>query len=233
MGQYDRHLFVCTSGETCPTQGETEKYVKLLRAAVQKAGRQSDVRINKSGCFSQCGHGPMIVVYPEDVWYAGVRESDLEDIITSHIIGGMPVERLRYAPGISGPNQIDVEKKGTPAGRAPEPAAPGPGPAWKRVCRSDEVPANGMKEFSVDGTNVLIVHTGDAFVAYQAMCPHEAFPLEEGIHDGSVLTCLEHLWQFDVRTGAPRGDAETGLKGYRLKEEGGELYVALEGPSGP
>ena len=37
------------------------------------------------------------------------------------------------------------------------------------------------------------------------------------------------MWQFDVRTGAPIGDAETGLTGYRLKEERGELYVALEG----
>jgi (2Fe-2S) ferredoxin len=91
MGQYDRHVFVCTSGETCPTQGDTEKYVKILRAGAQKAGR-NDIRINKSGCFSQCGHGPMIVVYPEDVWYAGVQESDLDDILTSHIIGGQPVE---------------------------------------------------------------------------------------------------------------------------------------------
>ena len=86
-----------------------------------------------------------------------------------------------------------------------------------------------MKAFPVDGVDVLIVHTGEAFVAYQALCPHEAVALEQGVHDGSVLTCLEHMWQFDIRTGAPIGDAETGLTGYRLKEERGELYVALEG----
>jgi len=57
VGQYDRHVFVCTSGETCPEQGNTENYVKVLRAAVQKAGRQVDIRINKAGCFSQCGTG--------------------------------------------------------------------------------------------------------------------------------------------------------------------------------
>ena len=228
MGPYDRHVFVCTHGETCPTQGETENYVKILRAGVQNAGRQSDVRINKSGCFSQCGHGPMIVVYPDDVWYAGVRESDLEEILTSHIIGGNPVERLRYDPGKAGPNKIVGEKKGA-EGRAPASDVGRAGPAWKRVCRSDEVPANGMKAFPVDGADVLIVHTGEAFVAYQALCPHEAVALEQGVHDGSVLTCLEHMWQFDVRTGAPIGDAETGLTGYRVKEERGELYVALEG----
>jgi len=221
MGQYDRHVFVCTSGETCPTQGDTEKYVKILRAGAQKAGR-TDIRINKSGCFSQCGHGPMIVVYPENVWYAGVRESDLDDILTSHIIGGLPVERLRYDPGVRGPNKIDVERNDASRATAS-------GPAWKRVCGTGEVPANGMKEFLVGDLNVLIVNTGAGFVAYQALCPHEAIRLEDGVHDGSVLTCLEHMWQFDVHTGAPLGDAETGLKSYRLKEERGELYVGLEG----
>jgi toluene monooxygenase system ferredoxin subunit len=90
------------------------------------------------------------------------------------------------------------------------------------------VPANGMKEFSVEGVNVLVVHTGDAYVAFQAQCPHEAIPLEQGLHDGSTLTCLEHMWQFDLRTGAPLGDALEGLRSYRLKEDRGELYVALE-----
>ena len=226
MGQYDCHVFVCTSGETCPTQGDTEKFVKLLRAGVQKAGRQQQVRVNKAGCFSQCGHGPMIVVYPDDVWYAGVQESDLEEILTSHILDGRPVERLRYAPGVPGANKIDA----VPTPAAPAAAATSaPRPEWTRVCRVDEVPASGMKEFAVDGTSVLVVHTGTAFVACQAMCPHEAVPLEQGVHDGCLLTCLEHTWQFDLATGAPVGDAETGIKMYRLREDRGELYVALEG----
>ena len=225
MGQYDRHVFVCTSGETCPMQGDTEAYVKALRAGVQKASRQGDVRVNKSGCFSQCGHGPMVVVYPENVWYAGVQASDLEEILASHIIGGAPVERLRYAPGMPGANKTDAEVKARPA----EPTAATPGPDWTRVCRTDEVPANGMKEFAVGGTGILIAHTGETFVAFQAMCPHEAIPLEQGLHDGCVLTCLEHMWQFDLKTGAPLGDAESGLAGHPLKEERGELYVRLPG----
>ena len=111
---------------------------------------------------------------------------------------------------------------------APKPPFPA-GAAWARVCRSDEVPANGMKQFSVDGTDVLIVNAGDTFFAFQALCPHEAIPLETGVHDGCSLTCLEHLWQFDLRTGAPMGDALEGLKGYRLKEEQGEIYVGFDG----
>ncbi len=104
MGQYRVHVFVCTGGETCPTQGDTEKYVKVLRGGVAQAGKRNEVRINKAGCLAQCGHGPMMVVYPEDVWYCGLRESDLQEILDSHILAGKPVERLRYAPGIPGAN---------------------------------------------------------------------------------------------------------------------------------
>ena len=111
MGQYDRHVFVCTSGETCPLQGDTEAYVKALRAGVQKANRQGDVRVNKSGCFSQCGNGPMVVVYPEDVWYAAVKAEDCEEIVQSHLVGGKPVERIRYQPGKPGANVIVTKDK--------------------------------------------------------------------------------------------------------------------------
>jgi (2Fe-2S) ferredoxin len=106
VGQYARHVFVCTTGSTCPTQGDTESYVKLLRAEVAKAGLHTEIRVNKSGCFSQCGNGPMIIVYPENVWYAGVRAEDLPEIVQSHLFGGKPVDRLVYSPGKSGPNVI-------------------------------------------------------------------------------------------------------------------------------
>jgi (2Fe-2S) ferredoxin len=106
MGQYDRHVFVCTTGSTCPTQGDTEGYVRYLRGEVNKAGLHVEIRINKSGCFSQCGNGPMVVVYPENVWYAGVTPDDLAEIFESHLRGGKPVERLLYRPPGPGPNVI-------------------------------------------------------------------------------------------------------------------------------
>ena len=105
MGQYTTHVFVCTSGDDCPVRGDVEAIVKYLRGEAVKAGLKDDVRVNKAGCFSQCGHGPMMVVYPENVWYAGVQESDLAEIAQSHILGGKPVERLRYEPGVKGANK--------------------------------------------------------------------------------------------------------------------------------
>jgi toluene monooxygenase system ferredoxin subunit len=97
---------------------------------------------------------------------------------------------------------------------------------WKRVCRADEVPANGLKQFSVsEGLAIVIARAGEEYFAHQAFCPHTEVPLAEGVHDGAVLTCLEHMWQFDLRTGAAMGDAEAPLKAYPLKNESGELYV--------
>jgi len=105
MGQDRTHVFVCTSGETCSTQAEPEQFVRYLRTEVARAGLNHEVRINKAGCFSQCGHGPMVVVYPDDVWYCGVQGADLPEIFASHIVQGAPVERLRYAPGVKGANK--------------------------------------------------------------------------------------------------------------------------------
>ena len=107
--------------------------MKVLRDGARQANRQIEVRVNKAGCFSQCGHGPMLVVYPENVWYAGVQESDLAEILESHIIGGRPVERLRYAPGVPGANKIDVgEKK---AAGPPRPSRSGSAYAPPPTCR--------------------------------------------------------------------------------------------------
>ena len=110
MGQYQRHVFVCTSGSTCPTQGDTEGFVKYLRGEMARAGLHVEIRINKSGCFSQCGNGPMLVVYPENVWYASVRAEDLPEIVQAHLLGGAPVERLVYRPGKPGPNVLAKAK---------------------------------------------------------------------------------------------------------------------------
>ena len=77
------------------------------------------------------------------------------------------------------------------------------------LCQADECPRNGMKAFQAEGgPKVLVVNSGDAYYAYQAMCPHMDVALEEGFYDGSVITCHQHLWQWDVRTGAPLGVAE-------------------------
>jgi (2Fe-2S) ferredoxin len=53
------------------------------------------IRINHAGCMNVCEHGPVMVVYPDGIWYKYETESDIEEILRSHVIGGRPVARLQ------------------------------------------------------------------------------------------------------------------------------------------
>ena len=128
MPVYERHVFVCTRGEWCPSvDGDGLGVHAALKAGVRAAGMADRVRVNHSGCFSQCGNGPMLVVYPEGVWYAAVTPADVGEIIESHLVRDEPVTRLRYEPSTPGSHQLDREDDGRPIGRAaPWPAGSEP-----------------------------------------------------------------------------------------------------------
>ncbi len=97
------------------------------------------------------------------------------------------------------------------------------------VCRVADVPENGLKECEAEGGLKLVVaNAGGEFVGFQAMCPHQDVPLCEGLFDGQTLTCHMHLWQWDVRTGAPLGIAEAPLQRYAIQREGDTLYLAAQ-----
>ena len=124
MSVYERHVFVCTSGEWCPRiDGNGVGVRAALKERVKAAGLSDRVRVNHAGCFSQCGNGPMAVVYPDDVWYAGLTPADADEIVREHLAGGRPVERLRYRPPLMGANKLERDLDGRPIGRdAPWPA---------------------------------------------------------------------------------------------------------------
>jgi (2Fe-2S) ferredoxin len=103
---YAVHAFVCLGGRTCPTQG-SERIWSELRAKVAEEGLDDRIRINKSGCMSQCGHGPMVCVYPSEVWYSGVRPEDVDGILR-HLRGGPVLERRLYHPEKPGSNKVPV-----------------------------------------------------------------------------------------------------------------------------
>ena len=56
---------------------------------------QGKVRVNRAGCLDRCEEGPVCVVYPEGTWYTYIDEEDVDEIIESHIINGIQVERLK------------------------------------------------------------------------------------------------------------------------------------------
>jgi toluene monooxygenase system ferredoxin subunit len=98
--------------------------------------------------------------------------------------------------------------------------------AKRMVCRVADVPENALKECEAEGGLKLVVaNAGGEFFGFQAMCPHQDVPLCEGLFDGQTLTCHMHLWQWDVRTGAPQGIAEAPLQRYPLSREGDALYL--------
>jgi len=101
--------------------------------------------------------------------------------------------------------------------------------AKRMVCRVADVPENTLKECDVEGGLKLVVaNAGGEFFGFQSQCPHQDVPLCEGLFDGSTLTCHMHLWQWDVRTGAPLGIAEAPLQRYPLAREGDALYLGGE-----
>ncbi len=101
---------------------------------------------------------------------------------------------------------------------------------WKKVCATDAVQPNALKLFEVEGVPILVANLGgEEFRAYPPVCPHMEEPLEQsGICEGGVLTCTKHLWQFDMRSGAPVGPAERPLLMYEAKAEDGDVWVKVE-----
>ena len=95
------------------------------------------------------------------------------------------------------------------------------------LCRAAEVPVNGTKQCrSPAGTSLCVVNAGDRFFACQAACPHKGVALCDGVFDGDVLTCLEHLWQWSLRSGGePRGLAEQALEMHEVEVEGDAVYL--------
>ncbi len=69
-------------------------YAKERIKALGLAGRDG-VRINTAGCMDRCEEGPVLVIYPDGVWYTYVDREDIDEILEQHVIGGRPVDRLR------------------------------------------------------------------------------------------------------------------------------------------
>ena len=69
-------------------------YAKARIKELSLSGK-GKVRVNQAGCLDRCEEGPVIVVYPEGIWYTYVDQSDIDEIIDQHLVSGVIVERLR------------------------------------------------------------------------------------------------------------------------------------------
>lgn len=94
------HIFVCTS---CRINGQQKGFcyskgavdlVQRFMEEIDDRDLSGEVMITNTGCFGICEKGPIVVVYPEGVWYGNVTEDDVETIVEQHIEGGLVVEEL-------------------------------------------------------------------------------------------------------------------------------------------
>jgi len=97
---YKHHVFFCTNKRDDGRQSCDDCNASAIRMyakdRVKLAGLvvPGGVRINSAGCLNRCELGPVMVVYPEAVWYSYVDEEDIDEIIEKHLLGGEVVERL-------------------------------------------------------------------------------------------------------------------------------------------
>lgn len=94
------HIFVCTSSRIngqqkgfCHSKAAVE-IVENFIEEIQDRNLGGEVFVTNTGCFGICEKGPIVVVYPDNVWYRSVTPDDVEEIMDKHIEGGEPVTRL-------------------------------------------------------------------------------------------------------------------------------------------
>ena len=111
---YRSHVLVC-GGTGCTSSG-SQQIIQTLKEELKKNRLQNEVAVVKTGCHGLCAEGPVMIVYPEAVFYSKVRPEDVAEIVSEHLIKGRIVERLVYheaqAPeGIKSLNETTFYKK--------------------------------------------------------------------------------------------------------------------------
>ena len=101
---FEHHVFCCLNERkpghkrgSCISNG-SQKLFNYLKSRMKELGYKGTVRVNKSGCLDRCELGPVLVIYPEGVWYTYHSFADVDEIIEQHFERGEIVERLRLAP---------------------------------------------------------------------------------------------------------------------------------------
>ena len=107
--RYTKHIFICTNRRDpsdprgCCGERGAEEVKSEFKKQMKERRLHGRMRANASGCLDACEFGPAVVVYPDCIWYGGVGVDDVAEIIESHLLNDVPVERLlirdrRYLP---------------------------------------------------------------------------------------------------------------------------------------
>lgn len=96
---FDVHIFVCTnqrSGTERLSCGEMHglDLVTEFKKQIKDLNINLNIRAQRAGCLGICDYGPTVAIYPQGIFYVNVKKQDVSEIIQSHIINNIPVERL-------------------------------------------------------------------------------------------------------------------------------------------
>lgn len=107
---FKAHVFCCTNQRdesdprgSCQARGGV-RLRNIFKKKAKEAGIEG-VRVNSAGCLDRCEFGPVIVIYPEGIWYSMQTEADIDEIIQTHLIEGERVTRLMLQPDQQPPEQ--------------------------------------------------------------------------------------------------------------------------------
>ena len=100
------HFFACVNTRppghpkgSCGASNCGAVFEKIL-GKIEEKNLWSKVKLTQTGCLGPCELGPVIVVYPEGIWYGKVTPDDIEEIMEQHVGKGEPVKRLQFDMGI-------------------------------------------------------------------------------------------------------------------------------------
>lgn len=100
MAKFTHHLFVCCNQRPadhprgcCDPEG-TEALKAAFKSELKRHGLGASVRANTAGCLDQCELGPTVVIYPQAVWYGGVKVEDVPRIVQETVLEGRIVADL-------------------------------------------------------------------------------------------------------------------------------------------
>ncbi|MDR3230492.1 MAG: NADH-quinone oxidoreductase subunit NuoF [Synergistaceae bacterium] len=88
------HVLVC-GGTGCSSSG-SKIIIPALREKLQAKGMEDEVRVVETGCHGLCEMGPLVIVYPEGVFYVRVKPEDVDEIVETHLVKGRTITRLLY-----------------------------------------------------------------------------------------------------------------------------------------